>query len=324
MPGFLLLRQLLPKLLPFALLLFVQPCAGQPLLFAMPLKGEQGRDFFIDNYVDHDSTQGIRDAMCGTKTYDGHKGTDMALRSFKTMDSGVYAYAAADGVVFVVHDGEYDRNKRWIKGRPANRVGILHKGKFCTYYLHLMKGSLMVKPGDSVKTGQPIGKVGSSGYSSTAHLHFEVRDSNDHVIDPFSGPCQQNNASMWRSQPEYDTAIYVIDAGFVPYVPGTDTLKERYLVRDTFYVGEDTTVVFWVMMHGRMKGKTAHAEWYTPMGVPYSDHRFLLQDEQWHGFVWPYIRMPTIKGTWTVRLLIDGKFVAGRNFHVLKRRKRNS
>jgi len=51
----------------------------------MPLKGAQGRDFFIDNYVDHDSTAGIKDAFCGTKTYDGNKGADMILRSFKTM-----------------------------------------------------------------------------------------------------------------------------------------------------------------------------------------------------------------------------------------------
>jgi len=287
----------------------------------MPLKGAQGRDFFIDNYVDHDSTAGIKDAFCGTKTYDGHKGADMILRSFKTMDSGVYVYAAADGIVAKLHDGEYDRNKQWIKGRPPNRTGILHKDKYMSYYLHLMKNSLMVKVGDSVKAGQPIGKVGSSGYSSTAHLHFEVRDSNDVVVDPFAGNCQTQTPSMWESQPDYDTAQYVIDEGFTPYTHNTDTLKERYLVRDTFYRGEDTTVAFWVFMHGRLKGKTAHVEWYGPKGRILHSYDFAIKEEHWHGYVWPWIKMPIDKGKWTVRLFIEGKFVTSRNFYIIKRGK---
>lgn len=304
-----------------SLALFLLPvtCMAQRLQFAMPLKGVQGKDYFIDYYVDHDPTEGIRDAMCGTKTYDGHKGTDLSLRSFKTMDSGVYVYAAADGRVFEVHDGEYDRNKRWIKGRPANRIGILHQDKYCSYYLHIMKNSPLVKPGDSVKTGQPIGKVGSSGFSTMAHLHFEVRDSNDHVIDPFSGDCQVQTPSMWASQPVYDTAEYLMDNGFVPYIPNEDTLKERYGVRDTFYVREDTTVCFWIQQHGFLQGKTARVEWYTPSGHLAHGLDFKVRYPNWHGYLWPSIKMPNIKGEWFVRLFLDGKFIVERSFYVVKR-----
>jgi hypothetical protein len=309
------------KIVLFLLALSVMQAGhAQSLLFDMPLKGIQGRDFFIDNYVDHDSTSGILDPFCGTKTYDGHKGSDMILRSFKTMDSGVYVYAAADGIVIKKHDGEYDRNKKWVKGRPANFIGILHHDGFTSYYLHLMKNSLMVKLGDNVKAGQPIGKVGSSGFSSTPHLHFEVRDSDDHVVDPFEGNCQAQNKSMWRVQPGYDTALYVIDQGFTPYHYSWDTLKERYMVKDTFYLGEQDTVAFWVHMHGKYRGSIALAEWYSPFGELYRKYDFVLKENGWHDYIWPYIKMPATKGEWMVRLLIDNKLVATVHFHVLRRK----
>lgn len=41
-------------------------------------------------------------------------------------------------------------------------------------YMHLVEGSLTVKQGQTVRTGQLIGKVGNTGASSGAHLHFEI------------------------------------------------------------------------------------------------------------------------------------------------------
>ncbi len=41
-------------------------------------------------------------------------------------------------------------------------------------YAHLQKGSLRVKPGDRVKTGQVIGLLGNTGNSSAPHLHFQL------------------------------------------------------------------------------------------------------------------------------------------------------
>ncbi|WP_308468561.1 M23 family metallopeptidase [Rathayibacter soli] len=43
-------------------------------------------------------------------------------------------------------------------------------------YAHLQKGSLLVKPGDKVHAGQVIAKLGNTGNSNAAHLHFQLMD----------------------------------------------------------------------------------------------------------------------------------------------------
>ncbi|UNK47496.1 M23 family metallopeptidase [Arthrobacter sulfonylureivorans] len=61
-------------------------------------------------------------------------------------------------------------------------------------YAHLQKGSLLVKPGDQVKAGQVIAKLGNTGNSNAAHLHFQLMndpsligaDAVPYVLDNFS------------------------------------------------------------------------------------------------------------------------------------------
>lgn len=77
--------------------------------------------------------------------------------------------------------------------RKSNRLVLLHEDGTLTRYLHIYTGSSMVKEGDYVLEGQAIARVGSVGYSSGPHLHFElnrVRSSlNEHnslldTVDP--------------------------------------------------------------------------------------------------------------------------------------------
>lgn len=52
-------------------------------------------------------------------------------------------------------------------------VVLKHVSTIETYYAHLDK--LLVKVGDSIFTGQPVGLAGRTGRATTEHLHFELR-----------------------------------------------------------------------------------------------------------------------------------------------------
>lgn len=58
-------------------------------------------------------------------------------------------------------------------GGYGNSVMIYHGGGFATWYAHL--SSINVSMGQFVQRGQVIGLVGSSGWTTGPHLHFEVR-----------------------------------------------------------------------------------------------------------------------------------------------------
>ena len=55
----------------------------------------------------------------------------------------------------------------------GNHVDVDHGGGVITRYAHASR--LLVRPGDIVKQGQKLAEVGSTGRSTGAHLHFEVR-----------------------------------------------------------------------------------------------------------------------------------------------------
>ena len=66
-----------------------------------------------------------------------------------------------------------DTNK-WSNG---NYIIIAHYNGLYTLYAHGQNGSRTVSEGQTVKQGQQIMRVGTTGNSTGPHLHFEVRTS---------------------------------------------------------------------------------------------------------------------------------------------------
>jgi murein DD-endopeptidase MepM/ murein hydrolase activator NlpD len=85
---------------------------------------------------------------------------------------GSPVYAADDGVVALVGSSS---------SGYGNYVVIAHSGGLDTLYGHL--STALVKVGQVVTQGQPIGMEGSTGNSTGAHLHFELRI-NQKPVDP--------------------------------------------------------------------------------------------------------------------------------------------
>jgi murein DD-endopeptidase MepM/ murein hydrolase activator NlpD len=86
-----------------------------------------------------------------------HEGVDFSART------GTPIVAAANGFVIVA-----ERHPDY-----GNMVEIDHGNNYTTRYAHA--SALLVKPGQLVKRGQLLAKVGSTGRSTGPHLHFEVR-----------------------------------------------------------------------------------------------------------------------------------------------------
>ena len=62
-----------------------------------------------------------------------------------------------------------------IKRRECgNTVILAHADGFESIYCHLQRGSLRVKPGDTVKREQDLGRAGLSGNTEFAYLHFAL------------------------------------------------------------------------------------------------------------------------------------------------------
>ena len=87
-----------------------------------------------------------------------HKGIDIGA------SSGAAIVAALDGKV--VYTG--------YNVARGNYVMIDHGGGIITLYQHGLNGSIKVSSGQQVSKGQTIMSVGSRGYSTGPHLHFEV------------------------------------------------------------------------------------------------------------------------------------------------------
>lgn len=83
--------------------------------------------------------------------------------------------AAKDGIVTKVVSGCLDFRQRWCGSQFGNWIEIDHGNGMVATYAHLLNGSITVKEGTKVWQNQEIAQVGSSGWSTGAHLDFRIK-----------------------------------------------------------------------------------------------------------------------------------------------------
>lgn len=105
-----------------------------------------------------------------SRNWKQHKGTDFAA------PNGTAVRAASDGTVKMAGKGAG-------KGYTGygNVVELEHRNGITTLYGHLSGFAAGVKNGTKVKQGDVIGYVGSTGWSTGPHLHYEFRVKGEHV-----------------------------------------------------------------------------------------------------------------------------------------------
>jgi murein DD-endopeptidase MepM/ murein hydrolase activator NlpD len=92
-------------------------------------------------------------------------------------------YSATKGKVVAVVDGIPETPAGGFPPNPTaqtaggNHVVVAMGAGRYAFYAHLQPGSVMVKVGQRVQTGQVLGLLGNSGNTDAPHLHFHVMDS---------------------------------------------------------------------------------------------------------------------------------------------------
>ncbi|MEM9529114.1 MAG: M23 family metallopeptidase, partial [Bacteroidota bacterium] len=303
--------------------------------FDFPLRKAAGFDFngfyAVSNYVDHNTTfTGAQygasnlDYNCGNHTYDTGGGYNHAGTDYYTWPFPWYQYendlaeiiAAEAGTIIGKFDGNKDDNCS-CQG-DWNAVYVQHSDGSVAWYGHLKLGSLTNKAiGQTVAKGEFLGILASSGCSTGPHLHFEVYDNNNNLIDPYAGNCNSlNNTSWWVNQPTYRepnlNALLTHDA---PPVLGCPSNQEEPNIASVFEPGDllytalyfrdetpgDVTQIRILRPNNSLWGATTH------------NSNTYYNSSYWY---WSWT-LPTTnaEGMWTLEATYNGEVIS-RNFQV--------
>lgn len=301
--------------------------AGEPPDLLFPVRCEIGRDCWFFAYMDLQSGPAYRDHRCGLRTYEGHKGTDIA-----PVDPGARlpVIAAAGGVVLGLRDGMDDSPMQdpdpSRTGRECgNGVRLDHGGGWTTQYCHLQRGSVSVRKGARVSAGDVLGRTGSSGQAELPHLHFQI-ERNRQAVDPFGGAqpadpphCDASapdpaRKTLWRSAEDLGSYAPTIihRAGLTTVVPE----KRRALHEGYPQIGPVTApaLVGYLVLLGAISGTTVDTVIAGPDGRVMFRNRRSIDEDRARYFAYAGKRRKSgtwMPGVYRARFVVSGESPAG-------------
>ena len=274
----------------------------------LPVKCNESDNCFILLYSDRDKSSKATDFNCGFLTYDGHKGTDFAIPSTATMNRGIPVVATAKGTVLRVRDGVEDKrftgDRNKIEGKECgNGIVIDHGGGWQTQYCHLRRGSVKVKPQQTVTAGEEIGLVGMSGLASFPHVHLQVSYQGE-IVDPFVGlnsapGCQVEKSPLWAMPLDY-TPTGLIRSGFATEIPQNDDLWNGKYTQTSF-LANSPLLVFWIQSYGVLANDQEYIELIDPQGNIVAQARETIEENRktWLRYTGKRAsNSPLLKGNW--------------------------
>jgi len=208
---------------------------------SFPVACTIGEDCWCMAFMDLDIRATYHDHMCGVRTYDAHKGTDIApnQKLVKTLD----ILAAAPGRVLGTRDGLDDspmqsEDPARVNMECGNGVRLDHGNGWTTPYCHMQKGSVAVAKGAVIKVGEKLGRIGSSGWSELPHLHFQLEKDGE-PIDPFlgdgpseGGECTASrglSTGLWQDAADHNAdsyqPVYIRSVGLTTEAPTGKQVK---------------------------------------------------------------------------------------------------
>jgi hypothetical protein len=171
-----------------------------PVVIAPPLRGTGW--FSVQGCCTPNGHRSLRYALNGERIIkaetfaidwvqlrDGFAFTGDGTRNEQYFGFGSDVFAAADGTVVFVRDDlpeETPGLEPLHVKKPIDFAGnqvVLRLGSdVWAVYAHLQTGSVKVRVGEEVTTGQVLARLGNSGNTNAPHLHFVVTDHPDFVI----------------------------------------------------------------------------------------------------------------------------------------------
>lgn len=129
-------------------------------------------------------------------------------------------YAAPTGTAIYASGAGRIVMARYVNGY-GNYIKIRHNSEYETAYGHMSRFASGMRPGVSVKQGQIIGYVGSTGRSTGPHLHFEILRKGQR-IDPLKAKVATGNDLTGSQLAEFKRIVKSIDNSAVKEVSETD------------------------------------------------------------------------------------------------------